>query len=66
MRIIAFVLDRPVIERILRHIGEPIEPPAILTARSPPQGEMEFDQSAGQPEWPDMAQATSPTDDYRD
>ena len=66
MRIIAFVLDPPVIERILHHIGEPTEPPQVLPARSPPQGEMAFDQSAGQPDWPDMAQATSPTDDYRD
>ena len=36
MRIIAFVLDPPVIERILRHVGEPTEPPANLPARSPP------------------------------
>jgi len=56
MRIIAFVLDPPVIERILRHIGEPTEPPVILPARSPPQGEIAFDQSAGQPDWPDMDQ----------
>ena len=66
MRIIAFVLDPPVIERILRHLGEPTEPPAILPAKSPPQGEIEFDQLAGQPDWPDMDQATSPADDYRD
>ncbi len=58
MRIIAFVLDPPVIERILRHLSEPTEPPAILPAKSPPQGEIEFDQSAGQPDWPDMDQAT--------
>ena len=47
MRIIAFVLDPPVIERILRHIGEPTETPPILPARSPPQGELGFDQDAG-------------------
>ena len=29
MRIIAFVLDPPVIERILNHIGEPSTPPLI-------------------------------------
>jgi len=63
MRIIAFVLDPPVIERILRHIGEPVEPPAILPARSPPQGEIAFDQSAGQPEWPDLDQAAGQVDD---
>ena len=37
----------PVIERILRHIGEPTEPPAILPARSPPQWALGFDQDAG-------------------
>ncbi|MBK6733591.1 MAG: hypothetical protein IPG61_05800 [bacterium] len=37
MRIIAFVLDEPTIERILAHIGEPTQPPAVLPARSPPQ-----------------------------
>jgi len=44
MRIIAFILEPPVVERILSHIGEPVAPPAILPARSPPQGELEFDQ----------------------
>ena len=63
MRIIAFVLDPPVIERILRHIGEPTEPPVILPARSPPQGEIAFDQSAGQPDWPDMDQGADPAGD---
>jgi len=29
MRIIAFVLERPVIEQILGHIGEPSTPPAV-------------------------------------
>ncbi len=46
MRIIAFVLDPPVIERILRHIGEPVTAPAVLPVRLPPQGELEFDQTA--------------------
>jgi len=36
MRIIAFVLDRPTIERILDHIGESMQPPKVLPARSPP------------------------------
>ena len=36
MRIIAFILDPPVIERILTHIGEPTTPPAVLPARAPP------------------------------
>ncbi len=63
MRIIAFILEPPVIERILGHIGEPAEPPAILPARSPPQGEIEFDQTAGTPEWPEMNQLADPADD---
>ena len=43
MRLIAFILDSPVVERILEHIGEPTEAPAVLPARSPPQGELSFD-----------------------
>jgi hypothetical protein len=38
MRIIAFGLDAPTIERILAPIGEPTQPPAVLPARSPQQG----------------------------
>ena len=49
MRIIAFVLDRSVVERILRPIGEPTDPPAILPARSPSQGEIAFDQTLSRP-----------------
>ena len=56
MRIIAFILEPPVIERILTHVGEPVEPPAILPARSPPQGEIQFDQETGTDEWPEMDQ----------
>ena len=56
MRIIAFVMDPPVIERILRHIGELTEPPAIVPARPPPQGELGFDQDAGRDPWPEMDQ----------
>ena len=56
MRIIAFILEPPVIERILTHVGEPVAPPAILPARSPPQGEIQFDQAAGTDEWPEMDQ----------
>ncbi len=32
MRIIAFVRDRPTVERILEQIGEPTQPPAVLPA----------------------------------
>lgn len=56
MRIIAFILDPPVIERILAHIGVPTEPPALRPARSPPQGELRFDQTAGLDDWPEMDQ----------
>ena len=71
MRIIAFILEPTVIERILRHVGEPIAAPANLPARAPPQVEMDLspgnpptdgwtmddDQAAGTDEWPDMDQA---------
>ncbi len=56
MRVVAFVLDPPVIERILDHIGEPTTAPIVLPARSPPQAEMDFDQVAGAGEWPEMDQ----------
>ena len=56
MRIIAFVLDPPVIERILSHIGEPTAAPTVLPARAPPQGELGFDQDAGRDHWPEMDQ----------
>jgi hypothetical protein len=63
MRIIAFVLDPPVIERILRHVGEPTEPPVLLPARSPPQGELAFDQEGGRDDWPEMDQSVGTTGD---
>ena len=66
MRIIAFVLDPPVIERILAHIGEPTGPPAILPARSPPQGELGFDQSTGGDPWPEMDQTGGSGGEPRD
>ncbi|MDD5718071.1 MAG: transposase [Candidatus Krumholzibacteria bacterium] len=59
MRIIAFILDPPVIERILTHIGEPATPPAVLPARAPPQAELGFeptDPPAGQTVWPEIDQ----------
>ncbi|MEZ4386188.1 MAG: hypothetical protein R3D98_01165 [Candidatus Krumholzibacteriia bacterium] len=57
MRLIAFILDPPVVERILGHIGEPVEAPAVLPARSPPQGEQSFDawvEAAGGEAWPEI------------
>ena len=54
MLIIAFLLDPPVIERVLRPIGEPMAPPVILPARSPPQTEIVFNQDGGRDDWPEM------------
>ena len=56
MRIIAFVLDAPTIGRILDHIGEPTQPPAVLPARSPPQLVFGFDQTPATADWPEMDQ----------
>lgn len=36
MKIIAVINEKPVINKILGHIGEPTEPPHIYSARSPP------------------------------
>jgi hypothetical protein len=58
MRIIAFVLDRPVIERILQHIGEPTKPPAVLPAQSPAHGGFRFEQTVGLDDWPEMDQTS--------
>ena len=57
MRIIAFVLDPPVIEHVLRHTGEPTELPATLPARSLPQTEIVFNQDGGRDDWPEMDQS---------
>ena len=59
MRIIAFILEPPQVERILTHIGEPITPPAVLPARAPPQAELGLelvDSPAGQTAWPEIDQ----------
>ena len=56
MRIIAFVLDPPVIERILDHVVDPTTPPAMSAAQAPPQAELGFAQAAGSGEWPEMDQ----------
>jgi hypothetical protein len=50
------VLERPVIERILEHIGEPTQPPAVLPARSPAQLAFGFDQAPPTEDWPEMDQ----------
>jgi len=59
LRIVAFTLDREVIAKILRHIGEDTEPPAVWPARGPPQGSFEFDQTAGPGEWPELDQTAA-------
>ena len=67
MRIIAFILDRSVIERILEHVGEPTEAPPVLPARSPPQGELEFaqaDASSGVDVWPEIDQTAGGADGW--
>jgi hypothetical protein len=33
MKVVAFITHPEVIERILRHLGEPVEPPALAPAR---------------------------------
>jgi len=63
LRIVAFIEEPAVVESILRHIGEPTIAPEILPARAPPQAEMDFDQNAGQEEWPDMDQTAGMTDE---
>jgi len=44
MRLIAAITDKPSIERILSHIGEPRRPPRVTPARGPPEWEWDFDQ----------------------
>ena len=56
MRIIALVLDRPVIERIIEHIGKPTRAPAVRPAQPPSQGEFQFDRTLGPDDWPEMDQ----------
>jgi hypothetical protein len=63
MTILAFILDQEVIERILRHIGENPTPPRVLPARSPPQLEMPFAQTAGPVTWDEVNQTTEFPDD---
>ena len=72
MRIIAFLEDPPVVEEILRHIGESTQAPEVLPARAPPQGELGFDQAgslqqvAADEEWPEMDQTAGSGDDTWD
>jgi hypothetical protein len=74
MRLIAFIMEPHVVEKILSHIGEPTEPPAVLPARAPPQVEIgyrrgrdceaiQFDQVAQANEWPDTDQTAGAPDE---
>jgi hypothetical protein len=63
MRLIAFIMEPVVVEKILSHIGEPTEPPAVFPARAPPQVEMDFDQVVQADEWPDMDQTAGASDE---
>ncbi len=47
MRLVAFITDPVEIRRVLAHVGEPTRPPALSPARAPPQGELQWDQGAG-------------------
>jgi hypothetical protein len=42
LRLIALVDNRRVVERILRHLGLPTDPPEPRPARSPPYGRTPF------------------------
>jgi hypothetical protein len=44
MRILAFVTAGETVRRILEHVGEPTDPPALAPSRAPPQGEFVWDQ----------------------
>ena len=44
LKVISSIEDRPVIKKILDHVGLPTEPPPIHPARAPPQPEFDFDQ----------------------
>lgn len=43
VRVIAAILDRAIIIKILSHLKLPTEPPKIAAARAPPQGHLAFD-----------------------
>ena len=47
MRILAFVTDTASVTRILRHLGEPTQPPRVAPARGPPEWAAPFDSEPG-------------------
>ena len=56
MRILAFILDPAVIQKILRHLGDEENPPPVAPARAPPQTAFEFAQDTGAEAWPEIDQ----------
>jgi hypothetical protein len=57
------IQDPPVIEKILRHIGEQTQAPEVLPARGPPQGELGFESEAEADGWPEMDQTAGRGDE---
>jgi len=56
MTIISFITEPATVRGILRHLELPHRPPPIAPARSPPQGDFDFDQTpAVDPSLPDQA-----------
>jgi hypothetical protein len=46
MKLIAVILERAAIRKILMHIGLPSEPPALAPARASPGAQLRFDDIA--------------------
>ena len=60
MRLVAFVTEAASARRILAHVGEEAEPPALSPSRAPPAGEFQWDQ--GEAEDVDQRTAGSESD----
>ncbi len=54
MKIIAFIREKPIIHKILNHIGEPTEPPALTPARAPPPWDEYLTNSSSEFTLPDV------------
>lgn len=57
MRLVAFVTEGASARRILQHVGETAEPPALAPSRAPPVEEFEWDQEAAEDVDPRTAQS---------
>jgi len=62
IRLIAFIMEPPVVAKILTHFGVPTESPGVFPARASPQVEMGFDQVNEGEDWPDMDQTAETPD----